>query len=169
MISTQILRRYPFFADFSHDQLAAIAKTGEEISTENGYYFFHEGDKIHNIYLVLEGEIAIFIEVPDHTVEQTLTMQLTRNLITEDITVSTLGPGKVFGWSGIIPPHETTAGAKSIKPSLVVKFDCEELDAFFEKDSRFAYLLALNAAKIIRERLRDRHIESLAENILQTA
>lgn len=167
MISTQLIRRYPFFADFSHEQLAVIARAGKVISTNNGHYFFHENEKIHDFYLVLEGEVAVFIEVPDRAAEHTFSMQLTRNLITTDITVSTIGPGEVFGWSGLIPPHKTTGGAKTIKPSQIVKFNCKDLRPIFEKDSLFAYLMILHAAEVIRKRLRDRHIESLAENIPQ--
>ena len=70
---------------------------------EPGHYFFHEGDELKHFYLVVEGTIAISIAVPDPEVEQTFVMQLTRNTIDKELTVSTIGAGEMFGWSGLVP------------------------------------------------------------------
>lgn len=167
MVLAQLLYRYPFFTDFNYDQLRAIARAGKEKSVEQGHYFFHYGDIIHNFYLVLEGEVAFFIAVPDHTVTHTFSMQLTRNVVTTDVTVSTIGPGEIFGWCGFLPQQETTVGAKTIKPSRVVQFDCEKLRPLFEKDTDFAYRMVLKTAQVIHEQLSERQIESLSVNMMQ--
>ena len=70
----------------------------------------------------------------------------------------------MFGWSALVPPHTSTANAKAMTSCRVAVFDMEELRPILEVDCRFAYLMLLKAAQIVRGRLRDRRIESLAEN-----
>jgi CRP-like cAMP-binding protein len=162
MVSPELIRRYPFFAGLDYDHILKMAKVADEQTVETGYYFFHEDDELQNFYLVLEGAVAILLEVPDQDVEQAIAGQLTGKLQTKAITVSTVGTGDVFGWSGLIPPHVSTAGAKAIMPCRVLAFDCEELRQVFEDDCRFGFVMTQKAAQVIRERLRDMRIESLA-------
>ena len=112
---------------------------------------------------MLEGSVAIVIAIPDRDEVQTLTRQLTGNLKNRDVTVSTVRPGNIFGWSALVPPHKSTAGAKAQTPCRVVFFDCEELRPLCDQDHEFGHLMAQKAAQVIRERLRDMRMESLAE------
>jgi CRP-like cAMP-binding protein len=162
MVSPELIRRYPFFAGLDYDHIVKLAKVADEKTVEADHYFFHETDDLENFYLVLEGAVALVFEIPDHDIEQQVSGQLTGELKTKDITVSTVGTGDIFGWSGVIPPHTATAGAKAITSSRVLAFDCEALLKTFDEDCRFGYLMAQKAAQVIRERLRDMRIESLA-------
>ena len=116
-----------------------------------------------NFYLVLEGTVGIIIKVPDREIEHSLTRQITNNLITQDVTVSTVGEGEVFGWSAIIPPNLSTANVKALTSCRVLVFDYLELQPIIDEDCCFGHLLTLKAAQIIRDRLRDKRVESLAE------
>jgi CRP-like cAMP-binding protein len=165
MISPEILRRYPFFAGLNVDQITTLAQIAQEISVETGYYFFREGDDLKNFYLVLEGAVAIVVAVTDRDVEQKIAEQLTGELETKDVTASTAGTGDIFGFSGLAPPHRATAGAKAIVPCRVLVFECEELRQVFEDDCPFGLVMMQKAAQVIRERLRDMRIQSLADLI----
>ncbi|MBS1253841.1 MAG: hypothetical protein MAG451_02894 [Anaerolineales bacterium] len=162
MISPQRIHRYPFFAGLNHDYGDTLARVADEVSVEAGHWFFREGDELHEFYLVLEGAIAVVIGVPDRDAEQPLSAQLTGKLATKDIMVSSVGKGDVFAWSALVPPYRSTASAKAITPCRVVAFDVEALRPMFEEDCRFAYLMTQKAAQVIRKRLRDLRIESLA-------
>jgi CRP-like cAMP-binding protein len=162
MVSPELVRRYPFFAGLDYDHIGKLAKVADEKSVETGHCFFHESDDLKNVYLVLEGAVAIVFEVPDQDVEQQVSGQLTGELQTKDVTVSTVGTGDVFGWSGLIPPYTATATAKAITPCRVLEFDSKKLLQTFDEDCRFGYKMAQKAAQVIRERLRDLRIESLA-------
>ncbi len=164
MISPELIRRYPFFAGLNHDYVGTLAKLAEEVSVEAGYCFFHEGDELKKLYLVVEGSVAIVIGVPDRGAEQPLSGQLTGRMRTKDITVSTIGIGGVFGWSALIPSHISTASAKALTSCRAIALDCEKLRPVFEEDRNLAYLMTLKAAQIVRERLRDVRIETLADN-----
>jgi CRP-like cAMP-binding protein len=162
MISPELIRRYPFFAGLSHEQMVTLAKVADEVSAEAGYYFFHEGDELKNFYLVLEGVVAIVLELPDQAVEQPLSEQLSGKLQTKDVITSAIGPGEVFAWSALVPPHGASAGGKATTSCRVISFDCQQLMPIFESDCQFGYLMMQKAAQVIRERLRDIRIESLA-------
>ncbi len=162
MISPELIRRYPFFAGLSHDHIVTLAKVADELTVETGYYFFHEGDELERLYLVVEGAVAIVIEVPAQDVEHELSGQLTGELKTSDVVISAVGPGEVFGWSALVPPHQATTSGKATTPCRVIAFDCQELLSIFEDDCLFGYLMTQKIAQVVRDRLRDMRIESLA-------
>jgi CRP/FNR family cyclic AMP-dependent transcriptional regulator len=162
MISIELIRRYPFFAGLNHDQLVALAKVANEVAVETEHYFFHEGDELESIYLVLQGSAAVVIEVPDREVEQKLSGQLTGKLQTKDVVISAVGPGEVFAWSALVPPYRATAGVKATTPCRVITFDRKALLTAFEDDCRFGYLMMQKTAQVVRDRLQGLRIESLA-------
>jgi CRP-like cAMP-binding protein len=162
MVSPELIRRYPFFAGLDYDHIVQLAKVADERSVDTEHCFFHESDDLKSAFLVLEGAVALVFEVPDQEVEQQVSGQLTGELKTKDITVSTVGTGDAFGWSGLVPPYTATATAKAITPCKVLAFDSKNLLHTFDKDCRFGYKMAQKAAQVMRERLRDLRIESLA-------
>ncbi|MGB3713571.1 MAG: cyclic nucleotide-binding domain-containing protein [Candidatus Promineifilaceae bacterium] len=162
MVSSELLRRYPFFAGLTHDQIQTLATVANEESVEAGHYFFHEGDRLNKLFLVIAGTIDIVVGVPDHNEVQETANQILGNFINEDIAVSTVSPGQIFAWSALIPPHKSTAGAISAKSSIVVTFDREDFTEIFRSDCEFRYLMLEKVAGVIRQRLRDMRIQSLA-------
>lgn len=163
MISTEMLRRYTCFAGFDYNQLRDLAKAGEETSVDVGHYFLREDEELDYFYLILEGTVAITLEVPDRAVYQPRNNHITGDWITKELTVGSIGEGELFGWSALIPPNISTASAKAMIPCRVVAFDCQALRPIIEQDCSFGYLLTLMAAKVIRERLRDLRMETLAD------
>lgn len=163
MISVELLRRFPFFAGFTREQIDDLAWVASEKSVLAGYQFISEGVRLTSFYLVLEGNVGVIIEIPDRQIEQSLTRQITNNLITRDVTVSTVGAGEVFGWSAIIPPNLSTATVKALSDCRVLEFDYQALQPIIAKDCCFGHLLTVKAGQIIRDRLRDIRVESLAD------
>jgi CRP-like cAMP-binding protein len=162
MVSAELLRRYPFFAGLSHERIVDLSKIADELSVDEGYNFFHEEDELDRFYLVLEGAVAIVFELPERDVKHKISEQFAREMKTIDVTVSTVGTGDVFGWSGLVPPHKATAGAKSLTACRVVALECGKLRDLFEEDYQFGFLMTRRAAQVMRDRLRDLRIESLA-------
>ncbi len=162
MISPEILRRYQFFAGLSNEQIIILAEDAEEKNVEEGHIFFKENDVLKGFYLVLEGTVGIVIEIPDQDVKQTVSDQLTGELITKDIVLSTVSSGNIFGFPALIPPHNANACAKAFAPCLVVEFNCTELLKEFDKDCGFGYVMTQRVAQLAVERLRDLRVETLA-------
>lgn len=163
MVPTETIRRYPFFAGFSLEQLTDLAQAADEVYSEAGYQFFREGDYLKRFYLVLEGKVGITLEIPDREMKQPLNRQITNDLFTTDVIVSDIGMGELFGWSALIPPNISTANAKALTTCRVLEFDYKVLEPIIEEDCCFGHMLTLKAAQTIRDRLRDKRVESLAE------
>ena len=100
--------------------------------------------------------------MPDKSVEQEVRDHIMGNFIEEIVTVSSITPGQIFAWSAMIPPNVSTASAKAAVPCRVVVFDCEALTQAFQDDCPFGYLMLQKIAGVIRQRLRDMRIQSLA-------
>ncbi|MGD2158287.1 MAG: cyclic nucleotide-binding domain-containing protein [Anaerolineales bacterium] len=166
MISTELIRRYPFFAGFDRDQISTLASCAQEQSFIPGDYIFYEGDELKHFYLVLDGKADIVIGIPDRAKKHSLSGQLTRAIETIDITISTVQPGDIFGWSGLVPPHRSTASVVAATNCQVVSFDCEKLLHIFQEDNCFGYLMTQKIARVVRRRLRDMRIESLASTLV---
>lgn len=162
MISPQITRRYPFFAGLTHDQITSLSTISTEQTVAPGHTFFREGEKLDNLYFVLDGTINIVVSVPDENEIHETVDQILGNLITEDKTVSTVGPGEIFAWSALIRPYRATAGATAATSSHVIAFGRDDLNDIFRDDSSLGFLMLEKVANVIRLRLRDMHIQSLA-------
>jgi CRP-like cAMP-binding protein len=163
MISPELLRRYPFFGGLSHKQIVVLAKVASEAKVDAGHYFFHGEDHLDKLYLVLEGVVAVVIEIPEEGAHQPVADQFERKLKTTDVVISAIGPGEVFGVSALIPPPVATASAKATTPCRVAAFDCSALLKTFTEDCQFGYLMTQKLAQIYRNRLHALRVESLAQ------
>jgi CRP-like cAMP-binding protein len=161
MVSPELLLRYPFFAGLSHDEVAILAKRADDTRVEAGHRFFRDGEPLTSFFLVVEGQVGIVVELPDKEQTHRVSGQLTGELATADVTVATLGPGDVFGWSALISPTEATAGAKALKDARIVEIDCTDFDDLFREDWHFGYMMTRKVANVIRGRLKATRIEAL--------
>ena len=162
MISSELLRRYPFFAELNHEQLVALAMTADEHQFDAGHRFFSEGDELDHFYLVIEGDVAIVFDVPDSEVKQTFAAQLTGDIETTDTVISHLGPGEPFGWSAIAKAT-ASAGAVAAADSTVVLFDMDKLFDKFEEDPTLGCTLLRHTLLSLRERLHDLRVECMTK------
>jgi CRP-like cAMP-binding protein len=162
VVIIRLIRSSPFFFGLNDEQMAHIAKASREIEVEAGHKFFCEGEELDTFYLIEGGSVDITIGIPDRNVEHKFVGQITRNMVMEEIAVSKVSVGDIFGWSAIIPPHESSANAIASTSCRVIAVNYSELDPVLDEDCDFAYLMAIKAAQTVRSRLRDRRIESLA-------
>jgi len=165
MVSPELIRRYPFFADLSTEQITVLAQAADEVMVEAEHHFFYEGDELDRFYIVVEGTVGILVDLPDPAVNQPVSRQLTGNLITKETLVTTVGSGELFAWSALVPPHKASSSGKALTPCRVILFDCRELRKSFEEDRQFGYLMTLKATLVIRDRLRAMRIESLSDSV----
>lgn len=162
MISIELIRRYPFFAGLTDEQMITLANKGTLEAAYAGHDFFLEGEELDRFFFVTEGKVDIVVGVTVHDSEQEFVGQILGNLNMKDLTVNTLGVGEMFGWSALIPPHTSSAGARAASDCQVISFDCNSLRPIFEKNPQFAQMMTLKAAQVTRERLREMRMESFA-------
>jgi CRP/FNR family cyclic AMP-dependent transcriptional regulator len=147
MISPELLRRYPYFAGVDAERLVVLARMAQEVTAAADEVFFREGDTLDRFYIVIEGEVAIVTDLPNKD---------------RQIVVSTVGPGEVFAWSGLVPPHLATSSARAVTQCRVIAFDCNKMRARFDEDNALGYVMMQRLAQVMGDRIRDMHIEALS-------
>ncbi len=115
--------------------MLAIAGLAEWIE---GQTIFAEGDQDARLYLVLEGRVAIEKYVPGRG----------------RVTLLTLGPSEIFGWSAVVPVIGTrTATARAVAPTRAVTFDSAALQQICDEDHDLGYLVFRRLTNVIAGRL----------------
>jgi len=140
MISLQDLRRFDIFNGLEDGELAEIAALCREHVYEPESICFTEGIKAEDLYLLQEGQVEIKIE-------------LRRPWRHTKSTVTTIGPGRLFGWSALVEPGIFTATARCPKRSEVIAIRGADLIDLFEKNSHIGYVVMKNLSAVIGSRL----------------
>lgn len=162
MISPELLRRYPFFAGLSANQLTLLAQAADEKEVGAGEYLFHEGQPLEEMFLAVDGNVDIVLELPAQDVQHKVSEQLLGEMETNDVVVTTVGPGEIFAWSALLPPHKATASGKTTTLAHLVVFNGPILMQKFVEDPAFGFVMTQKVAGVMRERLQALRIESLA-------
>ena len=86
---------------------------------------------------VVDGRLAIRLKVPGRDV----------------VTVLTVEPGDLIGWSALVPPHRATSTIVALEPTTVVAFDGSRLRAALEADPRLAAAVLPRVLDAVARRL----------------
>jgi CRP/FNR family cyclic AMP-dependent transcriptional regulator len=110
----------------------ALADLGRVVTVEAGEMLTREGEPNETVGIVLRGRIALRVRVPERGT----------------VTILTVEPGDIVGWSALVPPHRASSTAVALVPSDLVLFDGNSLRAALASDAQLAaevYPLLLNA------------------------
>ena len=143
MISPEMIRRYPLSAGLTAEHLTVLAMAAEVQQVEEGHWFFRQDQELHDMYLVLEGQVGIVV------------------LPRQVVVTNSVGPGDVFSWS---------AGATSRDDGQRARLDRVPRGAFRLPPHPRENLRSRPALRLpddgengqtVRQRLRDLRIEAL--------
>jgi CRP-like cAMP-binding protein len=127
----------PVFVGLDDEQLALIAGCGQNVTFMEGYRLFREGDPADDFFLVRHGLVALETYVPSRGT----------------LTVDTVGPGEIAGWSWLLPPHRWHFTGRAVDPVRAVQFDGACLRGKCEHDPVLGYDLLTRFAQVLVERL----------------
>jgi CRP-like cAMP-binding protein len=102
---TNTLRRIPWFVELTQLQLECLAGIATLHELEEGTSLFNEGDREDYLYVLLEGQVVLEVEVP------------TRG----KVPVYTAETLDIIGWSSMTPiVRQRTASVRATKPCLLL-------------------------------------------------
>jgi CRP/FNR family transcriptional regulator, cyclic AMP receptor protein len=107
---------------------------------------FRYGERAHHFYLVTQGHISVEVAAIEGPALQ----------------LQDLGPGKVVGWSWLIPPHRWSFQARAKTPAEIIELDGDAVLRECEANPKFGYELLKRFSALMSERLqhaRQRMIE----------
>lgn len=140
MISTELLRRYPFFGGLTDAELAGIAMVAQEITFASDVIIFEAGDLATQLYVLETGAIELLHLVPSQGTDRST-------------PVGSIAPGEPFGVSAFLEPYRMTATARSQAPVKAIAVDASALRAMSEVDCHLGYIIMRHIARALAERL----------------
>jgi CRP-like cAMP-binding protein len=138
--TSQVLSKVELFEGLSDEQLAAIAELCEEVTCQQGKVLFWESEDAEKLYVLLAGEITIFIQLSSRP---------------ERVTMSVINePGQIFGWSGLVAPFYYTASALCESDCRVLAVDGASLMQALEQDPEMGFVVIRRLSEVISKRMR---------------
>ena len=127
----------PVFRGLGQEQLELIAGCGSNVVFAAGDQLFREGDQADTFFLVRHGLVALDTHVPHRA----------------DVTVETVGPGEIVGWSWLLEPYRWHFSGRAVELVRAVQFDGVCLRTKCEEDPALGYQLLTRFAQVLVNRL----------------
>ena len=138
----QALKMSSMFQGVSDEDLALVVPMCLEEVTNKGAEILTQGEHARFLYLVDMGRVSLHMnmERPDGS-------------STGQITVASIGTREAFSWSSLVPPYISTLSATSVEASRLTAIEGTTLVELFSKHRDLGYLVMVNVANLIAERL----------------
>ena len=153
MVSTELLRRYPFFRELTSAQLSAVAALADEIAYEPGALLFEQNTPASKLCLLLAGSVDLFVMNEGQSTHQ------------RELVVGEISPGEAFGLSAVVEPHQYRAAARASARSRVLTLQAKKLQALFVSDPQLKCQLIQRVAETAMERLYSTQVQLAAGDI----
>jgi CRP-like cAMP-binding protein len=137
----EFLKTIPEFAQLPEadvDLVARIAKVGE---VKAGSMVDVQGEPATEFYILVSGRLGVVLE-------------LDFGVAKKNYMVTSVGPGQMFAYSGLVGNPHYTAGSRAMANSTYLEFDVAKLNAAFNEDPRLGHVMMRMVAQTIASRLR---------------
>jgi CRP/FNR family transcriptional regulator, cyclic AMP receptor protein len=125
------------FGRLSPAQRARVAALARPVSFPEGTRLFDEGQDAKGCWLIQTGQVALQSDVTGRG----------------PVTVHTLGPGDMLGWSWLVPPHHWHFTATAHTPVSAIAVDTVALRTLADGDPALGYPLLLGILEAALSRL----------------
>ena len=132
-----LLQDVPIFHGMSQEALELLAGCASNTRFADGEVLFREGDEAHTFYVIRHGRVALETFVPARG----------------PVTIETIDPGEVIGWSWLFAPYRWHFDAKALGLVRATVFDGACLREKCQQDTAFGYDLMSRFAQVMIERL----------------
>ena len=132
------LQVIPWFQELSDEHFLKMCAITHLVSIDQDSSIFSEGDKDEDLYIVLEGRVAIDIYSP----------------VQGSIRIFTAEPLDVVGWSSVTPVvRQRTASARAVLDSRLAAIDGLALRKLCDEDCELGYIIMRRIANVVAARL----------------
>jgi CRP/FNR family transcriptional regulator, cyclic AMP receptor protein len=140
-----ILAEHPFLKGLDSRYLQVIVGCASNVRFDAGGLIFREGEEANQFYIIRHGRVALQIFAPERG----------------PITIDTLGPGDVLGWSWLFPPYRWHFDAKALELTRAIALDGTCLRSKCEDDHGLGYELVKRFAHVLMQRLQATRLQLL--------
>ena len=132
------LQTIPMYQELDPEIFNKLVSLSSLCEYDAGEDLFREGDKEDNLYIVLEGRVAIEMFIPGRG----------------RMRIYTAEPMDIVGWSSITPVvRQRTASARAVLPSRLVCMNAAKLYQACAEDHDLGYVMMRRLANVVASRL----------------
>ena len=142
---SHLMVAHPFLSGLSPTQVEPLADHATWTVFAKGQRIFAEGGEADRFWLIEDGEIALDIQVPG------------RGLV----TIETLGPWTVLGWSWLEPPYRWHFGAVARQTTSAIEIDARPVRLLLDRQPDLGYALSRRFLNVVVDRLQATRIRLL--------
>lgn len=147
------LKSIPWFLDFNSKQLERLADISAIIELRAGETLFCEGDRVDNMYIILDGQIGVDMMVPAHGSQRIYVAE----------------PLDILGWSKMTPVvRQRVASTQAITDARLLVINGDDLAALCEEDHHIGYVVTRRLANVVAVNLLHTKLQ-LMDLILQVS
>ena len=136
---------HPFFEGFDADFLAEIGSATQLRTHGAGEFLVREGAPAREFLLLVSGKVALEMVTPERP----------------RLTIQTVGPGEVVGWSWLVPPRRWTLDGRVLKTTVAFEVDGDALRRSLETHPAAGYRFLSRLLPVIAERLENTRLQLL--------
>ncbi len=137
--------QFSIFSGLDGNQISQLSHFINECRYPKDYVIFEQGQPAMNLYILMEGEVAIRYKPYDGP----------------PLQVARIEPGGVFGWSAAIRRDVYTSGAVAVQDSLTYCILGSNLHIICAQYPETGMMFLDRLASVIAERLRSTHTQVL--------
>jgi CRP-like cAMP-binding protein len=145
MVPLETLEQLSFLEGFPREYLKPLAAVAEVVEVPATEVIFTEGQKSPNIYLVIDGKVALEIWVTGRGVT----------------VIQTVGAGKLLGWTPVLAQGPMTATARAVEPCRLVAINAMQVLTACAENPRFGMEFMRRTALALSRRLNATRLQLL--------
>lgn len=134
MISVDSLRNVDIFHGLNEEELNIVSRFCTEESVPAGYTLCEEGSRADRLFILQEGSVSIRFK--------------------KGVNYSIQTPGKILGWSFLVPPNRYTASVVTITPSRLLVIKSPDFYKLVHQDPKMGLKVMDNLAQVVASRLK---------------
>mgnify|MGYP000063272438 CR=1 FL=1 len=141
----KMLAEHVFFRDLDPAIIKMLSSSARSVSFDAGEPIYREGNEADRFFLIETGRVAIQVFVTGRG----------------SVTVYTVGPGDILGWSWFYSPYRRRFDATALEKTRAVVLEGAFLRERAEEDPRLGYELLKRFSLVAVNRLQDMTLQLL--------
>lgn len=140
-VPREAIRSLPLFQGLVQEDVDILTRAFSRQAYPEGTTIFGQGEAARRLYILISGRVAIRFKPYDG----------------DELAVTEIGPGDVFGWSAALSRPAYTSCAVAVEPSQAISISGEKLRHLCAAYPRTGVVILERLAEVIAERLKSTH------------
>jgi CRP-like cAMP-binding protein len=134
MISIDRIRGVEIFQGLEEEELKAASRYCQEEEVAEGTILCEEGARADKLFILEKGTVSVSFKKGVH--------------------FEIHGPGKILGWSFLVPPNRYTASAVTVTPAKLLTIKSPDFYELVNREAKMGLRIMDNLSRVVSSRLK---------------